>query len=997
MGAAAESPTLSPIQITLITHSYWPEHSPPQRRWTAMIKEFSRAGWGVDVVAPVAHYPFGRRELPRRMAGRPFRLQKGQFTENVLRVPYLRHGNSRAARLVDQCYSALLSVPAGMFLRRPDVVIVTAPALPSLAAGYLLAKLRRVPLIVEMRDAWPDLARDARLVQGSVKSVVERVVEFVQQRADLVVTVTEGFANSLRARGIRNVATVSNGLNLDAIPVLDSPRLERPIFEALYLGNHGESQRLDVAIRASALVGSSMHLHMVGHGTQRPALEKLARELKAPVTFHAPLHGDAVMERYASADTCLVSLRDDWKSFETTVPSKTYEVLAVGRHVTAMVRGEAARIIADAEAGDIVASDPEALAALWRDLAANRLRLARNGDSREWVKTHAEYEQLATCYMGLISELLGKASGATSIIQILRNLRLAAHTAGQHFTDDPMVLILQLSRRLRQTVVRRLAHVVRAATPKDSVAVPALLASLVIGDDGDVCRRLRLATDRKVTGEKARRLADIALVANRPELGDVFLARSGLARRYQAAQARRLWHDGNLTGAIAVLEGSGASGRRQQVRLSGEAAVYAGTAPSLPSQAFAPVAGRVLHLLTNSLPHTASGYAQRSHSIMKAQQQVGWEVLAVTRIAYPVQVGKLFAQAGDVVDGVQYRRLLPAGLAPTMDARLQQQAEELLKVALEFRPSVLHTTTHFVNGLVVRAVAEALGIPWVYEVRGQLADTWAATRGPEARDSEKYRLFQDRETDIMRNADLVVTLGQAMKANIVAAGIPAEDVIIAPNAVGDGFLQQPLDAASARRQLGLPEDGLYIGTVSSLVGYEGLDDLVRAFALLAPEHPRLRLLIVGDGVAGPALLEQVRALGLADRAIFTGRVPRELTPLYHQALDVFVIPRKDLEVTRSVTPLKPVEALASARPVVGSDLPALREIIVEGRNGLLAPSESPGELARAISALLADGNRRASMGQAGRLAVLAERTWTANARALANRYAGLHHEHEESK
>jgi hypothetical protein len=371
-----------------------------------MIKEFSRTGWNVDVVTPVAHYPFGRRALPRRMAGLPFHLQKGQFTEKIFRVPYLRHGNSRAARLLDQCFSAALSIPAGMLLRKPDVVIVTAPGLPSLAAGYVLARLRRVPLIVEMRDAWPDLVRDARLAQGSVKSVVEHVVEFVQQRANLVVTVTEGFAETLRSRGIRNVATVSNGLHLDAIPVLDPPALERPVFEALYLGNHGESQRLDVAIRASALVGDSMHLHMVGHGTQRRALEKLARELKAPVTFHAPLHGEAMMERYASADTCLVSLRDDWKSFETTVPSKTYEVLAIGRHVTAVVRGEAARIIADADAGDIVASDPEALAALWRELAADRTRLVRNGDSRQWVKGNADYEQLAGRYMELITDLL---------------------------------------------------------------------------------------------------------------------------------------------------------------------------------------------------------------------------------------------------------------------------------------------------------------------------------------------------------------------------------------------------------------------------------------------------------------------------------------------------------------------------------------------------------------------------------------------------------------
>lgn len=398
-----------PVRISLLTHSYWPEHSPPQRRWTALIKEFTRSGWNVDVIAPVAHYPFGQRVLPRKEAGRPFRTQKGQFTELVRRVPYLWHRNSRAGRLIDQCFSALLSVPAGLSCPRPDVVIVTVPSLPSLVGGYLLARLRRVPLIVEMRDAWPDLARDARIIEGSVKSLVEHVVDFVQHRADLVVTVTEGFAETLRERGVRKVATVSNGVHLDSIPVLDPPDTIKDVFEALYLGNHGESQRLDVAIRASALVGDLMHLHLVGHGTQRPALEKLARDLKAPVTFHAPLHGAALMKRYASADTCLVSLRDDWKSFETTVPSKTYEVLAVGRHITAIVRGEAARIITNADAGDIVASDPEAVAALWRELAADRGRLVRNGDSRQWVKTHAEYGHLANRYMNLISNLLAEA------------------------------------------------------------------------------------------------------------------------------------------------------------------------------------------------------------------------------------------------------------------------------------------------------------------------------------------------------------------------------------------------------------------------------------------------------------------------------------------------------------------------------------------------------------------------------------------------------------
>ncbi|MCO4238663.1 glycosyltransferase family 4 protein [Pseudarthrobacter sp. MDT3-28] len=369
------------------------------------------AGWQVDVVTPVAHAPHGRRQLPRSVAGRPLLAQKGKYAELIRRVPYLWHGNSHATRFIDQCFSALLSVPLGLLTRPSDVLIVTAPSLPMLGAGYALARFRRIPLVVEMRDAWPDLARDARLVQGNVKSLAERAVEFVQRRADLVVTVTEGFAETLRDRGLKNVATISNGVRLETLPVLDAPALEREVFEALYLGNHGKSQRLEIAIQASALVGHSIHLHMVGHGVQRPALEKLAKELNAPVTFHDSLHGQDVLDRYASADTCVVSLRDDWKSFDTTVPSKTYEVLALGRHVTGIVKGEAARIVAEAGAGDIVPSNPEAVAALWRDLAANRGKLIRNGDGRHWVKEHADYPVLAARYMDLIRDLLSTSGG----------------------------------------------------------------------------------------------------------------------------------------------------------------------------------------------------------------------------------------------------------------------------------------------------------------------------------------------------------------------------------------------------------------------------------------------------------------------------------------------------------------------------------------------------------------------------------------------------------
>ncbi|KSU78673.1 Glycosyltransferase involved in cell wall bisynthesis [Pseudarthrobacter enclensis] len=575
---------------------------------------------------------------------------------------------------------------------------------------------------------------------------------------------------------------------------------------------------------------------------------------------------------------------------------------------------------------------------------------------------------------------------------LYRNLRLTCRTVIENLADDPFHFILQTSRRLPARLVIPAARRFLGGTPKGSIAVPVLVAELLSGNQTGLQRRLELALQRKPLPRSAVKLADIALSAQQPGYADRLLAGSSGRKGHPAVLARRRWYSGSVSDAIAALAGEEepAGGRKgQRQRLESEAELLRGWTPKLRSAPMVPVPDRVLHLLTNSLPHTRSGYAQRSHSILLAQKEAGWEPLAVTRVGYPVMVGKIAARGEDVVDGVTYRRLLPAKLAPTPTGRLQQQAEELLQLALEFRPSVIHTTTHYVNGLVARAVANALGIPWVYEVRGQLADTWASTRGPEAIKSERYTLFQEREADLMQSADLVVTLGEAMKKNIMAARVPEEKIIIAPNAVGGEYLREPLDLADARIQLGLDPDDQIIGTVSSLVPYEGLDDLIDAFTLLAPVFPRLKLLIVGSGVSLPSLKEQARRSGLASRITFTGLVTPNLARAYHQALDVFVVPRKDLDVTRSVTPLKPVEAMASGRPVVASDLPALAEIVHNGHTGLLAPADDPAALADVVAPLLQNAVLRDALGDAGRQRVLATRTWAANAAATVRSYQAI--------
>jgi hypothetical protein len=131
---------------------------------------------------------------------------------------------------------------------------------------------------------------------------------------------------------------------------------------------------------------------------------ELSRELEAPVTFREPAHGSEVMDHYRAADTCVVSLRDDWKSFETTVPSKTYEVLAVGRHVTGIVLGEARDIIEASGAGTVVASDAERIAELWLELQTNRGLLLTGTSGRDWIQENANLDDLCATYIAAVTE-----------------------------------------------------------------------------------------------------------------------------------------------------------------------------------------------------------------------------------------------------------------------------------------------------------------------------------------------------------------------------------------------------------------------------------------------------------------------------------------------------------------------------------------------------------------------------------------------------------------
>lgn len=331
----------------------------------------------------------------------------------------------------------------------------------------------------------------------------------------------------------------------------------------------------------------------------------------------------------------------------------------------------------------------------------------------------------------------------------------------------------------------------------------------------------------------------------------------------------------------------------------------------------------VLHVLTNSLPYSSGGYAIRSHEILKAQRAAGIRTSAITRLGYPVSVGKLPEGAFELVDDLRYSRALPTVYPLTFCSQVCEYARWITQEAEEQGATILHTTTPWANAAATSLAAQKLGIPWIYEVRGEPEATWAAYQptnsNPES--TAYFRQSRFKEEEAMRAAAGVVALSETSATSLRARGIDGP-IAVAPNAVAPGWASMRMPAERAKYHLGL-EPRRLVGAVSSIVEYEGFDELILALHYLPRD---VAVLLVGDGTHLQALRELAEREELSDRVIFTGRQPADSIAPFYSALDVFVVPRRDSLVTRTVTPMKTLQAHAFGIPIVASDLPALREV-----------------------------------------------------------------------
>ena len=301
------------------------------------------------------------------------------------------------------------------------------------------------------------------------------------------------------------------------------------------------------------------------------------------------------------------------------------------------------------------------------------------------------------------------------------------------------------------------------------------------------------------------------------------------------------------------------------------------------------------------------------------------------------------------------------------------------------RPDLLHVHSPAFNSLPALRLQRAKGIPTVYEMR-TLWEEAAVAHGTYRRGSWRYRFVRALETRACRQAREVAVISEGLKGDLVVRGISPGKITVAANGVDVDRFQGSVPDGECGRAWGL--DGkrvvAYIGSFSA---YEGLDLLLEAMARLATHRSDVVLLLVGGGRADADLRAHVRRLGLEECVVMPGRVSNERTPGVYALADILAYPRYAMRLTELVTPLKPLEAMAMARALVASDIGGHRELVQDGRTGLLFRAGDPSALAATLGSLLDDHDRRHALEREASLWARRTRSWERTTAPYAGVYA----------
>ena len=407
------------MRVLYLSQYFPPEAGATQTRAYEMASGLIHAGHQVTMLAEVPNHPQGivhpayRRKLWVRED-----LEGIDVVHVWVKASPIKTMRTRLAFYLTYMMNAAL---AGLVLRgKYDVIYATSPPLFVGGSALALSRLRRTPMVFEVRDLWPESAvalgelRNPRFIHWAT-----RLEEACYRRARRIVVVTQGIRERLAERGFGDkIELIPNGANTDLFHY--QPQAGEAIrqqlnlgdaFLVIYAGIHGIAQGLETVLHAAHRLrdNPSIRFVMIGDGPCKADLLALKSQLELPnVTMLDAQPRETIPAYLSAADVALAPLRK-LELFKGALPSKIFDAWACGCPVLLSMEGEAREVLERARAGLYIEPEsPVAMAQAIQTLTADPARCQEYGQNgRHFVEQHysrqAQARRLATMLEGLIS------------------------------------------------------------------------------------------------------------------------------------------------------------------------------------------------------------------------------------------------------------------------------------------------------------------------------------------------------------------------------------------------------------------------------------------------------------------------------------------------------------------------------------------------------------------------------------------------------------------
>ncbi|MBL4680760.1 MAG: glycosyltransferase family 4 protein [Pseudomonadales bacterium] len=349
------------MKILFVSENFPPESNAPANRTYEHACYWVKWGHEVTIITSAPNFPEGKLF---EGYSNDWYLVEWMDGIKVIRVKtYISANKGILRRAIDYISFFIMASLTGICQPRPDIVVGTSPQILEVAAAWIIAVFKRRPFVFELRDIWPEsIVAVGAMKHGFIIRILEFYERFLYRHAQLIVCVTEAFADYLRNLGTKEnkLVVVRNGVNIEQFADREDPStLKKELgFEGKtiisYIGTQGMAHSLDTLIDTAEKLKYNKNIvfMLVGSGAETAKLKALCKQKALENLHFIPRQIKSEITRYWKiSDLTIISLRNT-KLFATVIPSKIFEAMAAGTPMICSIpKGEASEIIVKYDAG----------------------------------------------------------------------------------------------------------------------------------------------------------------------------------------------------------------------------------------------------------------------------------------------------------------------------------------------------------------------------------------------------------------------------------------------------------------------------------------------------------------------------------------------------------------------------------------------------------------------------------------------------------------------